>query len=214
VDDYYVMLNGMVTGPYARNLPSGMYQIRVEDLNDCYTEGETELIDPPLLVLSFDTEDAFCPDKPDGEMNLYIDGGVPGYWISWNGGLPDNEDRFTELYSGLYVATVRDAHECVTVDSVTVGFTHKSCLVIPNAFSPNGDGFNDTWVIEGLELYPNAELRIFDRWGTRIYYSPNAADDPWDGTFEGRVLPIDSYHYILDLNSDEKGERGNVTIVR
>jgi gliding motility-associated-like protein len=214
VDDYDVMLNDIVTGPYARDLPAGVYQIRVEDLNDCYTEGEAELINPPLLVLSFDTEDAFCPDKPDGEMNLYIDGGVPGYWITWSGGLPDNEDHFTEVYAGEYVATVTDAHQCVTSDTVLVDYTFESCLVIPNAFSPNNDGFNDQWIIEGLELYPNAEIRIFDRWGSRVYYSPNAADDPWDGTFDGRILPIDSYHYIIDLNNNEPGITGNVTIVR
>ena len=119
-----------------------------------------------------------------------------------------------DMYAGEYVATVTDAHECVTSDTVVVGYTYESCLVIPNAFSPNGDGFNDYWMIEGLELYPNAEIRIYDRWGTRVYYSPNAMDDPWDGTFDGRVLPIDSYHYIIDLQTDDPGIKGNVTIVR
>jgi gliding motility-associated-like protein len=214
IDDYIVQLNGSITEPFTSNLPEGVYQLRVEDLNDCFTEDETELINPPLLVLSFETENAFCQDKPDGEMSLYIDGGIPGYWITWSGGLPDNEDHFYERRSGEYVATVTDANQCLVSDTVVVGYTFESCLVIPNAFSPNGDGFNDTWVIEGLELYPNAEMRIFDRWGTRIYYSPNAVDDPWDGTFDGRTLPIDSYHYVIDLNNDEPGVTGNVTIVR
>jgi gliding motility-associated-like protein len=128
--------------------------------------------------------------------------------------LPDNEDHFTDLYLGEYVAAVTDANQCVTSDTVIVGYTFESCLVIPNAFSPNSDGFNDQWVIEGLELYPNAEMRIFDRWGSRVFYSPNAADDPWDGTFDGKTLPIDSYHYIIDLHNDQKPLTGNVTIVR
>jgi gliding motility-associated-like protein len=95
-----------------------------------------------------------------------------------------------------------------------VGFTHLSCLVRPNAFSPNGDGFNDKWVIKGLELYSEVDIRIFDRWGSRVYYSPNAVDDPWDGTFDGRHLPIDSYYYIINLNNGEPAIPGNVTIVR
>jgi len=86
--------------------------------------------------------------------------------------------------------------------------------VIPNAFSPNGDGFNDLWIIEGLELYPNAELRIFDRWGARVYYAEHAPDNPWEGTFDGRPLPIDSYHYIIELNNGEPPVTGNITIVR
>jgi len=215
VDDYEVWMNGMLTGPFAGNLPEGVYQIRIEDLNDCFAETEAELIDYDLLELSFDTEDAFCGDKPDGEMTLYIDGGNGGYWTTWSGGLPDDENFFNDLYSGGYVATVTDANECVMSDTVEVGFTHMSCLVIPNAFSPNGDGFNDQWMIEGLELYTNVEMRIFDRWGSRVYYSPNAVNDPWDGTFDGRHLPIDSYHYIIDLNKeDEPAITGNVTIVR
>ena len=118
------------------------------------------------------------------------------------------------MYWGTYVATVTDANLCVTVDTVEVEYTYESCLVIPNAFSPNGDGFNDLWIIEGLELYSNVEIWIFDRWGTRVFYTPNATDEPWDGTFEGRHLPIDSYHYIIDLNTDAEPITGNVTIVR
>jgi gliding motility-associated-like protein len=214
VGDYEVRMNGMLTGPFAGNLPAGVYQIRIEDLNDCLTETDDELINPPLLELSFETEDAFCRDKQDGEMNLYIDGGIPGYWIAWSGGLPENENYFNDLYSGEYVATVTDANQCVINDTVLVGYTHESCLVIPNAFSPNGDGFNDIWMIEGLELYPGVDMWIFDRWGSRVFFSPNAADNPWDGTFDGRRMPIDSYHYIIDLNNDEPGIKGNVTIVR
>ena len=69
-------------------------------------------------------------------------------------------------------------------------------------------------MIEGLELYHNAEIIIFDRWGTKVFHTRNAADEPWDGTFEGKRLPIDSYHYIIDLHSDEDPIPGNVTIVR
>ena len=214
VEDYEVWVNNLITGIITENLPEGEYHIRIEDLNDCFVETEAELINPDSLELSFDTEDAFCPDKTDGEMNLYIDGGTFPYDISWSEGLPDNEDSFNELYSGDYVATVTDANLCVTIDTVSVGYTYESCLVIPNAFSPNGDGFNDLGVVEGIELYSNVEIRIFDRWGSRVYYSSNAVDDPWDGTFDGRRLPVDSYHYIIDLHDDNVPSTGNITIVR
>jgi len=214
VDDYEIWVNNFISGIITENLPEGEYHIRIEDLNDCFVETDAELINPDSLELSFDTEDAFCTDKPDGEMNLYIDGGTFPYDISWSEGLPDNEDSFNELYSGDYVATVTDANLCVTIDTVSVGYTYESCLVIPNAFSPNGDGFNDLWIIEGIELYSNVEIRIFDRWGSRVYYSSNAVDDPWDGTFDGRRLPVDSYHYIIDLHDDNVPATGNITIVR
>jgi gliding motility-associated-like protein len=177
-------------------------------------ETDVELDNPDSIEFHFDTEDAFCPDKSDGEMSLYIEGGTEPYLLTWDKVLPDNEYYSDGLYADIYVATVTDFNQCVNVDTVEVGFTYETCLVIPNAFSPNGDGFNDLWVIEGLELYNNAEIMIFDRWGTMVYHSRNAADDPWDGTFDGRRLPIDSYHYIINLHTTEPVRPGNVTIVR
>ncbi len=214
IDDYQVWVNGLLEQPSIRNLPQGTYAVRVEDLNDCFAETVTELVHPDSLELSFDTEPAFCKDKSDGELRLSVNGGIYPYLISWDQGLPANEDYFDNIFWGQYVATVTDANNCVTIDSVMVDYTYTSCLVIPNAFSPNGDGFNDLWIIEGLELYQKAEIRIFDRWGTRVHYSGNAANDPWDGYFDGRELPIDSYHYIIDLKNDEPPVTGNVTIVR
>jgi gliding motility-associated-like protein len=213
-DDYRIWVNDMVNGTVVENLPSGIYQIRVMDLNDCVDSTEAELIDNDPLVLSFETEPAFCPDKSDGQLTLYVEGGAGLNQVSWNQDLPDNEYYFNEILPGEYIVTVTDFNECVMVDSVTVDYTYASCLVIPNAFSPNGDGFNDQWVIEGLELYTDPEIRVFDRWGSRVYYSPNPVSEPWDGTFDGRRLPIDSYHYIIDLNTDDPPVTGNITIVR
>jgi gliding motility-associated-like protein len=215
LDDYTVLLNDIVAEPFMNNLPEGNYLIRIVDLNECYVETEANLVDPEKLVLSFETENAFCKDKPDGQLSLNIEGGVYPYFITWDRGLTSGEDDFMDVYWGEYVATVTDANDCVVSDTAFVGYTYTSCLVIPNAFSPNSDGFNDLWIIEGLELYPQAEMRIFDRWGTSVHYSGNAADDPWDGRFNGRELPVDSYHYIIDLNTGEDPPvTGHVTIVR
>jgi gliding motility-associated-like protein len=216
LDDYLVEINGEQRGAFNANLPQGDYLVRVEDLNECYREILAELRHPDSLALEFFITDAECPFKPNGSLELEVEGGTSPYFVQWNQGLPDDSyDFFEELYSGGYVATVTDFNNCVTVDSVTVGEETRTCLKIPTAFSPNGDGYNDLWIIEGLEVYPNpVDLKIFDRWGNLVYVTGNAADEPWDGTFNGRELPIDSYHYIIDLNVDEVVDPGNVTIVR
>jgi len=135
--------------------------------------------------------------------------------VSWTNGLADNEQDFTEVAWGEYVATVTDANFCVTTDTVYVDFERETCLVIPNAFSPNGDGFNDLWLIENIEFYPQVDMKVFDRWGNMVYITGNAADEPWDGSLNGRTLPVDSYHYIIDLNyGNNTPILGNVTIVR
>ncbi|MGW8314874.1 MAG: T9SS type B sorting domain-containing protein, partial [Bacteroidales bacterium] len=214
LDDYQVLLNDVLAEPYITDLPAGQYYITIVDLNECSVDTFAELINPDTLMLSFQTVEAYCPDKADGQLSLEIEGGTYPYFITWDRGLTMGQEDFMDVFWGEYVATVTDANNCVVVDTAFVSYTHTSCLVIPNAFSPNGDGFNDQWVIDGLELYPEAEIRIFDRWGASIYYTGNAADEPWDGTYNGRELPIDSYHYIINLNNGEDPELGNVTIVR
>uniref|UniRef100_UPI00398C606D DUF7507 domain-containing protein n=1 Tax=Winogradskyella sp. A2 TaxID=3366944 RepID=UPI00398C606D len=79
------------------------------------------------------------------------------------------------------------------------------CLTIYNEFSPNGDGVNETFVIDCLERFPNNKLEVYNRWGN-IVYSKNGYLNDWDGTSNGRALinesdklPVGTYYYVLDL---------------
>lgn len=83
---------------------------------------------------------------------------------------------------------------------------------IPNTFTPNGDGINDYWNIPGLDTYPNAKVNIFNRYGTPVFQSIGYAK-PFDGTSNGKPLPVGVYYYIITL---KKGDvlSGNVTIIR
>jgi gliding motility-associated-like protein len=103
---------------------------------------------------------------------------------------------------------------CSIKDSVNVKPINEACLIIPNAISPNGDLINDVWNIGMKELYPKMEVIIFNRWGETIWRSERGYPRPWDGTSNGSSLPIDSYHYIIDLHNGSRPLIGNVTIVR
>ena len=92
----------------------------------------------------------------------------------------------------------------------TLGFQQPDALpatelpfAIPGGLSPNGDGINDTWNIQGLEDYPNASISVFDRWGKKLFFSTSASE-PWDGTFDGKELPTADYYYIIELDNGEK----------
>ena len=89
-----------------------------------------------------------------------------------------------------------------------------TCLRIPTAFTPEGDGFNDVWEIELIELYPEAIIEIYNRWGTLLYVSDKGYTNPWDGTYKGREMPIDSYHYVIIPGKGREPVTGNVTIIR
>ncbi|WP_299770172.1 gliding motility-associated C-terminal domain-containing protein [uncultured Dokdonia sp.] len=93
-------------------------------------------------------------------------------------------------------------------------------LEIFNEISPNGDGVNDTFVIEGLQNFPNNVLRIYNRWGNEVFQVANYQND-FDGTSNGRAtvdrnkkLPIGTYYYILDLGDGSEGRAGWLYINR
>ncbi|MEO7308909.1 MAG: PKD domain-containing protein [Chitinophagaceae bacterium] len=85
--------------------------------------------------------------------------------------------------------------------------------VIPNAFSPNKDGINDTWEIRYLDSYPGATIQIFDRYG-RIVYTSVGYNKPFDGKLNGTDLPVGVYYYIVDPKNGLKPITGSITLLR
>jgi len=110
-----------------------------------------------------------------------------------------------------YTLTVTSDKGCNTSDQVFVKVLKKP--EIPNIFSPNGDGIHDKWVIEFLETYPGATVEVYNRYGQRIYYSLGYTT-PWDGTVNGRPVPVGTYYYIVDPKNGRKKQSGYVDIIR
>ncbi len=109
-----------------------------------------------------------------------------------------------------YLNVVSDAG-CPNVDSVEVKVIKR--LQIPTAFSPNGDGQNDTWVLEGILDYPNISIEIYNRWGQQVY-STRGYPSPWDGKRNGVDLPIGAYYYLIDPSNGRPKMKGPLTILR
>jgi gliding motility-associated-like protein len=197
------------------DMPAGVYTVIIVDANYCRTTSAVTLRAPDSLKISFSVSEPWCPDKPDGAIGTTVTGGVAGtdYTYKWS---PDGStgSSLANILPGIYGLTVTDLNNCVMSKSVDLKPQQESCLVIPNAISPNGDLINDVWNIGYIELYPNVEIMIFNRWGETLWRSARGYPDPWDGTSNGSNLPIDSYHYIIDLHNGHKPIVGNVTIVR
>jgi gliding motility-associated-like protein len=85
--------------------------------------------------------------------------------------------------------------------------------IIPNIFSPNGDGIHDKWQIGYLESYPGCTVDIFNRYGQLIYHSEGYTQ-PWDGTVHGQAVPIGTYYYIVDPKNGRKQISGYVDVIR
>lgn len=74
-------------------------------------------------------------------------------------------------------------------------------VTVPNTFTPNNDGVNDSWDIKNLTSYPKAQLSVFTKGGQPVYQS-NGYAKPWDGTRGGKQLPAGTYYYIINLKED------------
>lgn len=203
-----------VFGKTRMNLSAGEYSVILSDANNCQASSTIKLTEPDSMKLIFEISSPFCPDKPDGEIRLSVTGGVRGtdYLYKWS----DNStgQTISNILKGFYKVIVKDMNGCSVRDSVRVEPLNETCLIIPNAISPNSDLINDVWNIGMIELYPQMEIKIFNRWGETIWRSEKGYPKPWDGRSNGYDLPIDSYHYIIDLHNGSKPLVGNVTIVR
>ena len=76
-------------------------------------------------------------------------------------------------------------------------------LSVNNGFSPNGDGVNDAFYIDAALLYPNNELRVYNRWGSQVLRKGGYQND-WEGTWDGQNLPDGIYWYTFDTGEGQK----------
>ena len=86
-------------------------------------------------------------------------------------------------------------------------------VVIPNVFTPNGDGINDTWDVANLDAYVNCTVDVFSRYGQKVFSSVGYSA-PWNGTRNNAAIPVGTYYYIINLNNGQKAYAGYVTIIR
>jgi gliding motility-associated-like protein len=209
----YLWADG-IFGQARTDLPAGNYSLIITDANNCHASATIAITQPDSMKLVFSIVPPFCPDKPDGSIGTEVTGGVrgAGYLFRWSDN--SSNSNLLNIPEGFYKVTVTDMNGCSVKDSVNVKPINETCLIIPNAISPNGDLINDVWNIGMKELYPKMEVIIFNRWGENLWRSERGYPRPWDGTSNGSPLPIDSYHYIIDLHNGSRPLVGNVTIVR
>jgi gliding motility-associated-like protein len=103
----------------------------------------------------------------------------------------------------------------VPVTSLAITETVLPVVVVkpPNTFTPNGDGINDTWLIAGLNTYPDCTVAIYSRFGARVFFSKGYTK-PWDGTDNDAALPFGTYYYVIELGAGRPMVSGYVAIIR
>lgn len=119
---------------------------------------------------------------------------------------------FENVSAGIHTIYVRDKDNCgiTEMDISVVGFL--------NFFTPNNDGFNDTWKVLGVneQFYSNAEITIFDRFG-KLIHKLNPKSNGWDGTYNGKQLPSTDYWFsakLIDQQGNIRIKKGHFSLVR
>jgi len=203
------------------NLAAGIYLLTITDSSNCSYYTQTTLTQPdPIHFTIENSQGPSCVGNYDGYIVLSeISGGTPPYWIRVSGTdfFWEQQDLFIDsLYADTYRIDIIDANNCLQIgESVIVLLidANISCLRIPAAFSPNGDGYNDEWQIDNLHLFPKVLVQVYNRWG-QLLYEGNKNSPFWDGTFNGNPIPTGAYIYHIDLYESGNPVSGIVTIIR
>lgn len=191
----------------------GYYHVTATDNNGCQANDSIYVTIASNPTINVPADTTVCPDE---SLTLSANGGTS---YSWTGPAGFSSNQQNPLIStsmdyensGLYTVVVVDANGCSESDSTYVEVSNDGdCLFIPTLVTPNFDGLNDIWYINGIEKYTKAEVEIYNRWGNLVY-SASPYNNDWDATVnkgatidgkDGKV-PVGTYFYIINLNEGD-----------
>jgi gliding motility-associated-like protein len=187
----------------------GAYSIQVTDSVGCSAIDSFQLFLHDLPTITANVFE--FADGSGGDVELDVNGNYP-FLYDWNndgsGDFDDEEDQYN-LTPGTYQVIIIDNNGCI--DTVDVFIDNEISLFIPTGISPNADNVNDTWDIQGIESINEYQVKILNRWGQVLYYSENNYV-PWDGMYNGVIVPTSDYYYIVEILSINKVYTGTLTV--
>jgi gliding motility-associated-like protein len=160
----------------------------------------------PSFIVPQGTVIRFNPTANDSTVTNFL--WSPGFGLSNAATL---RPTLTATTDQTYTLTATAEGNCTATDFLTVKIFRP--VVVPNAFSPNGDNVNDRWQIDNLTDYTGVVVEVFNRYGQMVYTS-NGYGTAWDGHSKGKPLPVGTYYYIIQLKNGFKPLNGSVTIIR
>jgi gliding motility-associated-like protein len=217
----YTLLGTITLPNYIDNAAQVRAQIRVEVLP------KTPPVDFILNNNSFESDKsnffipvgAFVVTDPLDKIHVVSLNG-PGYdnayfeikdnILFWSSADPAaGKDRFTIIVR----VTDRDGNTLDKFFEITRTRPEFAAIQITSAFSPTGDGSNDTWGVPDLRVFQGVRIQIFDRGGMMVFYTENP-DIRWDGTHQGKEMPIGSYFWTVEIIETGEMRRGMLNLIR
>lgn len=160
-------------------------------------------------------------NQPTADVQITnVTGGTPPYTYILHTDEEDlsGSDLFTDVGASSYPLVITDSENCKDTSWIHVVPIECPPIIPQEVFTPNEDGFNDTWKVNFIELYPKNKVYIFDRWGQRVYYKSGYNNvDGWDAKYLATDMPVSTYYYVIELEFEKQEKqvfKGPVSILR
>ena len=169
----------------------GVYEVTVTNtISGCSNTTSCEVFESSTAIATATVGEDFSQNQT---ITVNVTGGSGVYLFQLDHGVPQESNVFPFAYQGEYTITVIDKNGCQDLEFTIFALNY------PRFFTPNGDGYNDTWGIKGLTDL-NAKTYIFDRFGKLVKFL-NASVEEWDGTLNGNQLPSTDYWFLLEYKN-------------
>jgi gliding motility-associated-like protein len=192
----------------AFGLTPNLYQVTISEPGVCTMTLAINVSYGPdaFPEVSLGNDTSVCPGS---DLNLY-----PGSYSTYRWHDNSTDSVFSACCRGFYSVTISNSAGCEASDSV---FINEDCIhdiIIPDAFTPNGDGLNEVFSVYGSETN-EFEISIFNRWGELIFYS-DKREVGWDGSFKGQQAQEGFYSYLVNYSiyGNEFQRKGSVVLLR
>lgn len=182
----------------------GNYSVKVTNTNGCFA---TKTFDVTTSGIATITGAKINDFDGNGNSVLIEYTGVGNYEFSLDGSFFQDEPLFNAVASGDYLVYVRDKNGCGLSNPFKI-----YVLDYPRYFTPNGDGYNDSWEIKNLDLLPKSTITIFNRYG-KLLKELSSTSFGWNGNFNGYALPADDYWFNLTFE-DGRIIKGHFSLKR
>jgi gliding motility-associated-like protein len=231
VGPYLFSLDGVVFSDIDSftGLSAGYYTVYVQDLFGCSDTAEVYIAEPEPIEIATVPNYARINlgETVEARVQLYFTPTFPPITYTWTP--TDSIDCDTcssvvlnPIEDTRYIVTVRDSNGCFDTAHVYVNVDPQRNLFIPTAFTPNGDGLNDVFMVYGSAgVREVLNFQIYDRWGEQLFTAANfPPTDPafgWNGQYKGKVLNPGTFVYYIEvefIDGKIRKYQGDVTIIR
>jgi len=199
----YLWNTGNTTNTLAITTP-GEYTVTASNSNGC-TKTKKFIVAPSGVGTITNTS---ITDFAGNDNSILIQySGIGDYEFSLGGNYYQDNPLFNGASAGTYLATIRDKNGCGTSIPYQI-----YVLDYPRFFTPNNDGYNDSWKIKNLDMLPKSSITVFDRYG-KLLKQLNSNSYGWNGTFNGKELPADDYWFVITFE-EGKTIKGHFSLKR